>query len=78
MLQRITFYIDDGHYPRIKLYSEYNKEDVHKILSQDKLEEIGKVIAAIDVTTPTGQPDFVAYLASLIHDRSHDLNHQLY
>jgi hypothetical protein len=36
------------------MYSEYSKEDVHKLLTLNKIEEISKIIAAIEVDTPTG------------------------
>jgi hypothetical protein len=38
------------------------------------LDELSKVIAAIDIGTPTGAPDFITYLASLIQDRSAELS----
>jgi hypothetical protein len=39
---------------------------VHRLLTLGKLDEISKVIAAIDIDTLTGAPDFITYLASLI------------
>ena len=56
------------------MYSEYNKDDVHRLLTLGKLDEISKVIAAIDYDTLTGAPDFITYLASLIQDQSLDLS----
>ena len=56
------------------MYSEYNKDDVHRLLTLGKLDEIAKVIAAIDIDTLTGSPDFITYLASLIQDQSKDLS----
>jgi hypothetical protein len=50
----------------IKHYSEYNRDDVHRLLTLGKLDEISKVIAAIDIGTTTGHADFLTYLASLI------------
>ena len=56
------------------MYSEYNKDDVHRLLTLGKLDEIAKVIAAIDIDNLTGSPDFITYLASLIQDQSKDLS----
>lgn len=47
--------LDDGHYPRIKAYSEYEKDDLHKLITLGKWEEVTKVIDSIDITTTTGQ-----------------------
>jgi hypothetical protein len=47
---------------------------VHRLLTLGKLDEISKVIAAIDIDTLTGAPDFITYLASLIQDQSLDLS----
>lgn len=64
--------IDDGHYPRIKAYYEYEREDLNKLLAQNRLDEVAKVIGSIESGKPTGQPEFITYLASMIHDRSHE------
>lgn len=51
---------------------------MHRLLTFGKLDEISKVIAAIDIDTLTGAPDFITYLASLIQDQSLDLSGQLH
>ncbi len=49
----ITFlkFLDDGHYPKIKSYSEYNREDVHKLITMNKLDEVSKVIQSISLAS---------------------------
>ena len=42
------------------------------------LDEIAKVIASINYDTPTGQPEFLTYLASALHDKSHELTLDLF
>jgi len=70
--------IDDGHYPRIKQYSEYNRDDIHKLITLNKLEEIEKVINAISIGMPTASSDFITYLAAVLHDKSVDLIAKLF
>ncbi len=74
----LTFCVDDGHYPRIKSYAEYNKDDVHKLITMNKLDEVKKVIQNISLASATGSSAFITYLASLIQDISVELSEQLH
>jgi hypothetical protein len=63
-------HLDDGHYPRIKAYQEYDKDDVHKLIALSKWDEVSKVIATINPEAPNGSRPFLTYLAGAIHDRN--------
>lgn len=66
--------LDDGHYPKIKAYSEYGRDDVNKLVSQNNWEEVSKVISQIRPDTATGSSDFITFLAALIHDKNDELS----
>lgn len=51
---------------------------MNKLLAQNKWEEVSNLIASIETDKATGQPAFITYLASVIHDRSHDHTLKLY
>lgn len=68
---------DDGHYPRIKPYSEYDQKDVSKLITLGKWDEVKKVIASIDIGTPTSHLSFVQYLAGMVHDKSLEATEEL-
>lgn len=65
--------LDDGHYPRIKAYCDYECDDLKKLVATSNWEEIAKVINAIELGKPTAHPEFLGYLASAIHDRTPEL-----
>lgn len=70
--------IDDGHFPRIKPYSEYERDDLDRLVKQAKWLEVGNVIREIKPDSHTGTADFITYLASVVHDRQPELTVQLY
>jgi len=43
---------------------------VNHLITEEKWEEISKVIDSIDIDSPTGTPSFITFLAAKIHDRS--------
>jgi hypothetical protein len=47
-------------------------------MTLNKLDEVQKVIQAISIGTQTATPPFIAFLSSLIHDKSLDLTQQLH
>lgn len=70
--------IDDGHYPKIKSYAEYDRDDVNKLITMNKLDEVKKVIKSISLASETGSATFITYLASLIQDKSVELTEDLH
>jgi hypothetical protein len=47
-------------------------------MTLNKLDEVEKVIKALSIGTQSATPTFIAYLASLIHDKSLELTVELH
>lgn len=43
----IVFWIEDGFYPKLKSYDEFDQKDVEKLMSTDKLDQLGDMIKNI-------------------------------
>ena len=72
------YLLDDGHFPRIKEFKDYTKDDVKEALTLGKLELLTEVIKALDHGTLTCTPDFLTYLVAHIYDKSYPLCKELY
>lgn len=70
--------IDDGHFPRIKPYAEYDINDAKKLVLEEKWAELTKVIDSIEPALPHWSPRPLTLLAGLIHDKSHMTTHHLH